>query len=280
MRLLDKQAGRLNLSSLGMDKKELARFKKILHRPHGIVLVTGPTGSGKTTSLYAGLSELNDASRNILTVEDPIEYNIEGIGQTQVNNKADMTFARGLRAMLRQDPDVVMVGEIRDSETADIAVQASLTGHLVLSTLHTNTAVGAVTRMFDMGVEPFLLSSSLVGVVAQRLIRVLCPDCKAPYLPDNTEREFLGLGEHVGHSMFKPVGCKRCNNSGYRGRRGIYEIVSVDSNIRRMIHDKVSEDIMIKEARLTGRSILDDGKEKVLEGITTVEEILRVTQEG
>jgi len=280
MRLLDKQAGRLNLSSLGMEKKELARFKKILHRPHGIVLVTGPTGSGKTTSLYAGLSELNDASRNILTVEDPIEYNIEGIGQTQVNNKADMTFARGLRAMLRQDPDVVMVGEIRDSETADIAVQASLTGHLVLSTLHTNTAVGAVTRMFDMGVEPFLLSSSLVGVVAQRLIRVLCPDCKAPYLPDNTEREFLGLGEHVGHSMFKPVGCKRCNNSGYRGRRGIYEIVSVDSNIRRMIHDKVSEDIMIKEARLTGRSILDDGKEKVLEGITTVEEILRVTQEG
>ncbi|MFB1002274.1 MAG: ATPase, T2SS/T4P/T4SS family, partial [Pseudomonadales bacterium] len=280
MRLLDKQAGRLNLSSLGMEKKELARFKKILHRPHGIVLVTGPTGSGKTTSLYAGLSELNDASRNILTVEDPIEYNIEGIGQTQVNNKADMTFARGLRAMLRQDPDVVMVGEIRDSETADIAVQASLTGHLVLSTLHTNTAVGAVTRMFDMGVEPFLLSSSLVGVVAQRLIRVLCPDCKAPYLPDNTEREFLGLGEHVGHSMFKPVGCKRCNNSGYRGRRGIYEIVSIDSNIRRMIHDKVSEDVMIKEARLSGRSILDDGKEKVLEGITTVEEILRVTQEG
>ena len=280
MRLLDKQAGRLNLSSLGMEKKELARFKKILHRPHGIVLVTGPTGSGKTTSLYAGLSELNDASRNILTVEDPIEYNIEGIGQTQVNNKAEMTFARGLRAMLRQDPDVVMVGEIRDSETADIAVQASLTGHLVLSTLHTNTAVGAVTRMFDMGVEPFLLSSSLVGVVAQRLIRVLCPDCKAPYLPDNTEREFLGLGEHVGHSMFKPVGCKRCNNSGYRGRRGIYEIVSVDSNIRRMIHDKVPEDVMIKEARLAGRSILDDGKEKVLEGITTVEEILRVTQEG
>jgi len=280
MRLLDKQAGRLNLSSLGMDKKELSRFKNILHRPHGIVLVTGPTGSGKTTSLYAGLSELNDASRNILTVEDPIEYNIEGIGQTQVNNKADMTFARGLRAMLRQDPDVVMVGEIRDSETADIAVQASLTGHLVLSTLHTNTAVGAVTRMFDMGVEPFLLSSSLVGVVAQRLVRVLCPDCKAPYLPDDKEREFLGLGEHVGHSMFKPVGCKRCNNSGYRGRRGIYEIVPIDADIRRMIHDQVAEDIMVKQARLSGRSILDDGKEKVLEGITTVEEILRVTQEG
>lgn len=280
MRLLDKQAGRLNLASLGMDKEELKRFKHILHRPHGIVLVTGPTGSGKTTSLYAGISELNDASRNILTVEDPIEYNLEGIGQTQVNNKADMTFARGLRAMLRQDPDVVMVGEIRDGETADIAVQASLTGHLVLSTLHTNTAIGAVTRMFDMGVEPFLLSSSLVGVIAQRLIRVLCPDCKRPYQPDETERTLLGLGEHDGHSMFSSVGCKRCNNSGYRGRRGIYEIVAIDSELRRMIHDKASEDAMTVQARLKGRGILADGKDKVLSGITTVEEILRVTQEA
>ncbi len=280
MRLLDKQAGRLNLSALGMDKTELKRFKNVLHRPHGIVLVTGPTGSGKTTSLYAGISELNDASRNILTVEDPIEYNLEGIGQTQVNNKADMTFARGLRAMLRQDPDVVMVGEIRDSETADIAVQASLTGHLVLSTLHTNTAIGAVTRMFDMGVEPFLLSSSLVGVVAQRLVRVLCPDCKAPYNPDGKERELLGLGQDDGHSMFKPVGCKRCNNSGYRGRRGIYEIVPIDSALRQMIHDNASEDAMTAHARTQGRSILGDGKDKVLTGVTTVEEILRVTQEG
>lgn len=280
MRLLDKQAGRLNLTSLGMDRDELNRFKNILHRPHGIVLVTGPTGSGKTTSLYAGISELNDASRNILTVEDPIEYNLEGIGQTQVNNKADMTFARGLRAMLRQDPDVVMVGEIRDSETADIAVQASLTGHLVLSTLHTNTAIGAVTRMFDMGVEPFLLSSSLVGVVAQRLIRVLCPECKGAYTPDDSERALLGLDKDDSHSLFRPVGCKRCNNSGYRGRRGIYEIVPIDSELRRMIHDKASEDVMTEQARTKGRSILDDGKQKVLAGVTAVEEILRVTQEG
>ncbi len=280
MRLLDKQAGRLELSSLGMPNIELERFKEILHRPHGIVLVTGPTGSGKTTSLYAGISELNNETRNILTVEDPIEYNLEGIGQTQVNNKADMTFARGLRAMLRQDPDVVMVGEIRDGETADIAVQASLTGHLVLSTLHTNTAVGAVTRMFDMGVEPFLLSSSLVGVVAQRLVRVLCPDCKAPYLPDEKEQQLLNLKPHDTHSMFKPVGCKRCNHSGYRGRQGIYEIVPIDSELRRMIHDKASEDEMLIQARINGRSILDDGIDKILLGITTVEEVLRVTQEG
>lgn len=280
MRLLDKQAGRLNLSALGMDKDDLGRFKDVLHRPHGIVLVTGPTGSGKTTSLYAGLSELNDASRNILTVEDPVEYNLEGIGQTQVNNKADMTFARGLRAMLRQDPDVVMVGEIRDSETADIAVQASLTGHMVLSTLHTNTAIGAVTRMYDMGVEPFLLSSSLVGVIAQRLVRILCPDCKAPYIPDDGERELLGLKEHDTHSMFKPVGCKKCNNSGYRGRRGIYEIVIIDSKLRSMIHDKASEDAMTQQARTKGKGIIEDGKNKVLSGLTTVEEILRVTQEG
>ncbi len=279
MRLLDKQAGRLNLSVLGMEKKDLGRFKEILHRPHGVVLVTGPTGSGKTTSLYAGITELNDATRNILTVEDPIEYNLEGIGQTQVNNKADMTFARGLRAMLRQDPDVVMVGEIRDSETADIAVQASLTGHLVLSTLHTNTAIGAVTRLFDMGIEPFLLSSSLVGVIAQRLVRVLCPDCKAPYLPDEKERKLLGLDEQDSHSMFKPVGCKKCNNSGYRGRRGIYEIVAVDNELRKMIHDKEPEHVMTEQARIKGKSILDDGKRKVLMGLTTVEEILRVTQE-
>ncbi len=280
MRLLDKQAGRLNLTALGMDKDDLGRFKSILHRPHGIVLVTGPTGSGKTTTLYAGLTELNEASRNILTVEDPIEYNLEGIGQTQVNNKAEMTFAKGLRAMLRQDPDVVMVGEIRDAETADIAVQASLTGHLVLSTLHTNTAIGAVTRMYDMGVEPFLLSSSLVGVIAQRLVRVLCPDCKEPHLPDEKERQLLGLGEHDGHSMFRPVGCKKCNNTGFRGRRGIYEIVSIDNELRRMIHDKAGEEAMTRQARLSSKGILDDGKSKVLSGITTVEEILRVTHDG
>jgi general secretion pathway protein E len=182
LRLLDKRAGRLDLNVLGMQPRDLALFSELLRKPHGIILVTGPTGSGKTTSLYAGLSSINDATKNILTVEDPIEYNLEGIGQTQVNTKADMTFARGLRAMLRQDPDVVMVGEIRDLETAEIAVQASLTGHLVLSTLHTNTAIGAVTRLVDMGVEPFLLSSSLVGLLAQRLVRVLCPHCKEAHV--------------------------------------------------------------------------------------------------
>lgn len=279
MRLLDKQAGRLSLTSLGIERKALKTLKEILYKPHGIVLVTGPTGSGKTTTLYAGLSELNHSSRNILTVEDPIEYNLEGVGQTQVNNKADMTFARGLRAMLRQDPDVVMVGEIRDTETADIAVQASLTGHLVLSTLHTNTAVGAVTRMFDMGVEPFLLSSSLVGVIAQRLVRVLCPDCKEPHIPDERERELLGIDEGDSHMMFHPVGCPRCNNLGYRGRQGIYEIVSIDGELRRMIHDQASEEELTRQARLSSRSILDDGRRKVLAGITSVEEVMRVTQE-
>ncbi len=280
MRLLDKQAGRLSLTSLGIERQAMRRLKDILYRPHGIVLVTGPTGSGKTTTLYAGLSELNHSSRNILTVEDPIEYNLEGIGQTQVNNKADMTFARGLRAMLRQDPDVVMVGEIRDVETADIAVQASLTGHLVLSTLHTNTAVGAVTRMYDMGVEPFLLSSSLVGVIAQRLVRVLCPDCKVPHVPDAREMELLGIDETDNHNMHSPAGCSRCNNTGYRGRQGIYEIVAIDGELRRMIHDKVSEEEMTRQARLSSHSILDDGRKKVLEGSTSVEEVMRVTQES
>jgi general secretion pathway protein E len=280
MRLLDKQAGRLNLSSLGMDRSEMDRLKAILHRPHGIVLVTGPTGSGKTTTLYAGLTELNHDSRNILTVEDPIEYNLEGVGQTQVNNKADMTFARGLRAMLRQDPDVVMVGEIRDGETADIAVQASLTGHLVLSTLHTNTAIGAVTRMFDMGVEPFLLSSSLIGVVAQRLVRVLCPDCKEPYIPDQKEREFLAIDEQDSHSMFRPIGCAKCNSLGYSGRRGIYEIIQIDNDLRRMIHDRASEAEMVAQARTVSRGIIDDGRQKILSGITSVEEVMRVTHEG
>lgn len=280
MRLLDKQAGRLKLTSLGMSRPEMERMRNILNRPHGIVLVTGPTGSGKTTTLYAGLTELNHASRNILTVEDPIEYNLEGVGQTQVNTKADMTFARGLRAMLRQDPDVVMVGEIRDKETADIAVQASLTGHLVLSTLHTNTAIGAVTRMYDMGVEPFLLSSSLVGVIAQRLVRVLCSDCKEPYLPDEKEREFLRISEDDPHTMYHPVGCPKCNNLGYRGRRGIYEVVAIDGELRRMIHDQVSEEEMTKQARVASASIIEDGIAKVLAGITTVEEVLRVTQEG
>ena len=276
LRLLDKEAGRLTLNALGMPAALRKQLTDLLLRPHGILLVTGPTGSGKTTTLYAGLAEINDQTRNILTVEDPIEYNIEGIGQTQVNVKADMTFARGLRAMLRQDPDVVMVGEIRDRETAEIAVQASLTGHLVLSTLHTNTAIGAITRLRDMGIEPFLLASSLIGVFAQRLVRVLCTHCKEPYQPSTMEQAFLGVG---GAQIFKAVGCEHCNQTGYRGRTGIYELVGVDDKVRHMIHAQDSEEAILQAVRPSVKSIRDDGVQRVRDGITTLEEVLRVTQE-
>ncbi|MEQ8484093.1 MAG: type II secretion system ATPase GspE [Pseudomonadales bacterium] len=276
MRLLDKQAGRLRLENLGMDERTLVRLRDIVTKPHGIFLVTGPTGSGKTTTLYSSLAELNTATINILTVEDPIEYNLPGIGQTQVNTKADMTFARGLRAILRQDPDVVMVGEIRDLETAEIAVQASLTGHLVMSTLHTNTAVGAVTRLIDMGVEPFLLSSSLVGVLAQRLVRVLCPDCKTFRPANGTELQFLRVADA---RVYEAGGCDACQHSGYRGRTGIYELVTIDDTLRQLIHDRVSEQEMTGYARRKGPSIRDDGRDKVLGGVTTVQEVLRATLE-
>ncbi|MBX3707381.1 MAG: type II secretion system ATPase GspE [Pseudomonadales bacterium] len=276
LRLLDKQAGRLRLENLGMDPKTLERLREIVHKPHGIFLVTGPTGSGKTTTLYSSLAELNTATINILTVEDPIEYNLSGIGQTQVNTKADMTFARGLRAILRQDPDVVMVGEIRDLETAEVAVQASLTGHLVMSTLHTNTAIGAVNRLIDMGVEPFLLSSSLVGVLAQRLVRVLCPDCKRPRAATATELQFLRLGSATVH---EPGGCEQCQHTGFRGRLGIYELIVVDDTLRQLIHDRASEQEMTTYARQHAPGIRDDGRDKVLGGLTTVQEVLRVTME-
>jgi general secretion pathway protein E len=276
MRLLDKQAGRLRLENLGMDAKTLDRLRDIVHKPHGIFLVTGPTGSGKTTTLYSSLAELSTATINILTVEDPIEYNLPGIGQTQVNTKADMTFARGLRAILRQDPDVVMVGEIRDLETAEVAVQASLTGHLVMSTLHTNTAVGAVTRLVDMGVEPFLLSSSLIGVLAQRLVRVLCPDCKTFRAANSSELQFLRVGNA---RVFEPGGCDQCQHTGYRGRTGIYELISIDDTLRQLIHDRASEHEMAGYARRRSPGIREDGREKILAGVTTVQEVLRVTLE-
>lgn len=279
LRLLDKQAGRLRLDRLGMSETLLKTLQQLVHKAHGIMLVTGPTGSGKTTTLYASLTELDGESINILTVEDPIEYNLPGIGQTQVNTKADMTFARGLRAILRQDPDVVMVGEIRDLETAEIAVQASLTGHLVLSTLHTNSAVGAVTRLVDMGMEPFLLSSSLVGVVAQRLVRMLCQDCKKSVKADKIECQFLGLDPEQAPMIFEAVGCESCANSGFRGRTGIYEIVSVDDTFRQLIHDLASEQELTRHARTQSPSIRDDGRQRVLDGTTTVQEILRVTLE-
>ena len=278
MRLLDKQAGRLDLQCLGMPAETLSRFQHILARPHGIFLVTGPTGSGKTTSLYAALSHLNHQSRNILTVEDPVEYHLPGIGQTPVNTKADMTFARGLRAILRQDPDVVMVGEIRDHETAEIAVQASLTGHLVLSTLHTNSAIGAVTRLVDMGVDAYLLSSSLVGILAQRLLRTLCVDCKTPYAADPVARARLGLDPEARPILFRARGCTHCRQ-GYRGRTGIYELVSITPALAGMIHQGASEPELIREARKLSCGLFQDGQRRVLDGQTSLDELLRVTQE-
>jgi general secretion pathway protein E len=278
MRLLDKHAGRIDLTQLGMSMETQSAFFDLISRPHGVILVTGPTGSGKTTTLYAGLERINDNSSNIMTVEDPIEYYIDGIGQTQVNTKVDMTFARGLRAILRQDPDIVMVGEIRDRETAEIGVQASLTGHLVLSTLHTNTAVGAVTRLRDMGVEPFLLSSSLIGVMAQRLVRKLCPDCRAPFAATAAQSKLLGVSDQP-HTFYRPAGCAACSDTGFRGRTGVYELVRVDDAMRTMIHDGASEHQLETHARLTTPGIRDDGRAKVLSGITTLEEVVRVTQE-
>lgn len=279
LRLLDKQSARLDLAELGMDAKSLDLFVRLIKKPHGIILVTGPTGSGKTTTLYAGLIILNDRKRNILTVEDPIEYDLVGIGQTQVNSKISMTFAKGLRAMLRQDPDVVMVGEIRDLETAQIAIQASLTGHLVLSTLHTNSAVGAMTRLIDMGVEPFLLASSLVGVLAQRLIRLLCPHCKKSQPASESECAMLGVAATAPPDIYHPVGCEHCRHTGYAGRSGLYELIAIDETLRTMIHDRAPELAMRKHARTLYPSLRHDGFRKVLAGETSLAEILRVTSE-
>ncbi len=280
MRILDKQAGRLDLAHLGMDDGLRQHFERLLRKPHGIILVTGPTGSGKTTTLYAGLSLLNEKTRNILTVEDPIEYYIDGIGQTQVNTKVDMTFARGLRSILRQDPDVVMIGEIRDLETASIAVQASLTGHLVLSTLHTNSAIGAITRLRDMGVEPFLLSSSLIGVLAQRLVRKLCPHCKQPHPITESEREWLELPADHEITVYSADGCEQCNHLGYIGRSGLYEFIPIDDRLKDMIHDGEGEHAMEQYARTFSKSLLQDGKRMILRGETSLEEVLRVSQEN
>jgi len=277
LRLLDKHAGRLDLTQLGMEPGAQQTIDELIHRPHGIILVTGPTGSGKTTTLYAALERINDNTRNIMTVEDPIEYYIDGIGQSQVNTKVDMTFARGLRAILRQDPDVVMVGEIRDLETAEIAVQASLTGHLVLSTLHTNTAVGAVTRLRDMGVEPFLLSSSLIGVVAQRLVRVLDPDIKVTQAANEYECRALGADPANPPLLHRPPEGTPLG-AGFKGRSGIYEVVPVDDQIRTMIHDGAGEHELEQYARTRTPGIRDDGLRNVLEGNTTLEEVLRVTR--
>jgi general secretion pathway protein E len=263
LRLLDKEAGRLDLLELGMDDTTLQSFDRLISQPHGIVLVTGPTGSGKSTTLYAALSRLNATTTNILTVEDPIEYELAGVGQTQVNARIDMTFAKALRAILRQDPDVIMIGEIRDLETAQIAVQASLTGHLVLATLHTNDAAAAVTRLLDMGIEPFLLSSSLLGVVAQRLIRTLCPHCK-----------------RLDGEQWHAVGCDHCAHTGFHGRVGIYEILPVDEPIRAQIHERSSEADVRSAAQKSGmRTMREDGQRWVDSGRSTRAELLRVSSE-
>lgn len=275
LRLLDKQAGQLQLSQLAMPPLVFEGFSASLARPHGIILVTGPTGSGKSTTLYGGLTHLNDTSRNILTIEDPVEYRLAGVGQTQVNSKVDMSFARGLRAILRQDPDVVMVGEIRDAETAAIAVQASLTGHLVLSTLHTNTAIGAVTRLRDMGVEPFLLSSSLLAVMAQRLVRLLCEHCKVPERA--TDHECATWALPPASVIYRPGQCDHCNHTGYRGRSGIFELIEIDTEMARLIHENAPEQAMLEHCRSRNPAMSEHGKLRVLAGETSVEEVLRVT---
>jgi general secretion pathway protein E len=279
LRLLDKQSTRLDWAELGMEPTALALLRDLITKPHGIILVTGPTGSGKTTTLYAGLIVLNDKKRNILTVEDPIEYDLVGVGQTQVNNKIQMTFAKGLRAILRQDPDVVMVGEIRDLETAQIAIQASLTGHLVLSTLHTNSAIGAITRLDDMGVEPFLLASSLTGVLAQRLMRLLCKHCKKPMPATAKECELMGVSFDTSPIIYHPVGCPSCRHTGYAGRSGLYEVIAVDETLRTMIHDRKPEQQMRKYARALYPSLRQDGYRRILMGDTSLEEVLRVSGE-
>ena len=277
LRILDKSGTALDLTKLGMSTASEERMNTLISNPHGIILVTGPTGSGKTTTLYAILTELNDSKRNILTVEDPIEYNLPGVGQTQVNKKIDMTFARGLRAILRQDPDIVMVGEIRDIETVDMAIQASLTGHLVLSTLHTNSAIGAVTRLRDMGAEPFLLSTSVIGVIAQRLVRKLCDHCKVTKTLNTEERQLMDLPADEIVTIYRPIGCDHCAHTGYQGRTGIYEIVVIDETLARFIHNNASEAEMHDYARQSTPSIRHDGWRKVREGITSIEEVLRVT---
>jgi general secretion pathway protein E len=279
MRLLDKEAGRLDLKKLGMSATDLEAMLRLTAQPHGIVLVTGPTGSGKTTTLYAALSCIDATTTNVMTVEDPVEYDLDGISQTQVNPRIEMTFARALRAILRQDPDVIMIGEIRDLETAQIAVQSSLTGHLVLATLHTNDTVSAVTRLTDMGVEPFLLSSSIVGVLAQRLVRCLCPDCREAYKPDEAE---LALLSRFGKPdvIYRPVGCPKCSQTGYRGRTGIYELLEVDETLRSMVHSRESEQHLRDYAMQHGMlNLRDDGYRWVVSGNTSLEEVIRVTRD-
>ena len=279
MRILDREATRLGLDRLGMSARDSDLFGRLLARPDGMLLVTGPTGSGKTTTLYAALDHLNDQTRNIMTVEDPIEYSVDGIGQMQVNPRTDLTFARGLRAVLRQDPDVIMVGEIRDRETAQVAVESAMTGHFVLSTLHTNTAIGAVSRLIDMGIERFLLAPMLTGVVAQRLVRRLCPACRsADHATASDAARIEGL--QPGDPVFRAQGCPACKGQGYRGRSGIYEVVAISPTLAAMIHEGAAEADLATAARAEGPGLVADGLRLVRAGVTTVEDLARVAQES
>ncbi len=285
LRLLDKSDALSSLDEIGFTPEVLSLYSRLISRSHGIILVTGPTGSGKTTTLYATLQRINSPEVNIITVEDPIEYQLDGIGQTQVNARIDLTFANGLRSILRQDPDVIMVGEIRDRETAEIAIQSSLTGHLVFSTLHTNDSASAVTRLLDMGVEPFLISSSVLAMMAQRLVRVLCQHCREPTEPDLTVLKEIGITQalldaHSGH-VYRGQGCDECRGTGYRGRMGIYELLPIDDTVRPLIMQQSNANSIKKAAVERGlKTLLQDGALKVLQGLTTSDELLRVTQES
>jgi general secretion pathway protein E len=283
LRLLDRAQALtdINLDRLGFSGENLRTIDQLIRQSHGIILATGPTGSGKTTTLYSCLTRINTPEKNIITIEDPIEYQLQGVGQMQVNPKIDMTFATGLRSILRQDPDVIMVGEIRDSESAEIAIQAALTGHLVFSTLHTNDSFGALTRLLDMEIEPFLVSSSVLAVLAQRLVRIVCSDCREPYTPTEAELARIGLAEaSLNGAIYRPLGCNMCRNTGYRGRTAVHELMVMDDGVRKLVMEK-ADGAMIRRACTGGgmKLLRHDGAERVLAGQTTIEELLRVTQE-
>jgi len=280
LRLLDRSSVLLGLDRLGMSERDLGIMQMICQRPHGIILVTGPTGSGKTTSLYAALSQINDVQRNIITIEDPVEYQLNGVNQIQISTKAGLTFASGLRSILRHDPNVVLIGEIRDNETAEIAIQASLTGHLVFSTLHTNDAPSALTRLVDMGIEPYLVASSLEAIVAQRLVRVVCPECREPLADSEAMPLRRRFADQLPAVLYKSVGCERCQGTGYHGRIGIFEMMIVTDEIRSLILENTSAQELRKVATRQGmKSLRDDGFRQLHSGRTTVQEILRVTKD-
>jgi len=283
LRILDRaqMVDNFDLDKLGFSGDNLRKLDKLIRQSHGIILATGPTGSGKSTTLYAALSRINSPEKNILTIEDPIEYQLKGVGQMQVNPKIELTFASGLRSILRQDPDVIMVGEIRDGETAEIAIQAALTGHLVFSTLHTNDSFGSLTRLVEMGIEPFLVSSSILAVLAQRLVRRLCPDCRAPYTPTTTELQRIGINAAgFAGKIYKPAGCRACRNTGYRGRLAIQELMVMEDDIRTLVMQNSDAAAIRRSCQAKGMKLLrQDGAERVLAGETTIPELLRVTQE-